>query len=129
MPTLNCRRNYSRSIMKKVSHLLEISHTYYAIESGAAVVCGGKAIHTLHQGHQPQKNKPQRSASQDPTAHVHTLLAVTTALYGMLSAKAVLKKATGMQSAAVLVLPASNPLSPMELRRLPSLMLWKGEES
>ena len=57
-----------------------------------------------------------------PTASVHTLLAMTTALYGMPSAKAVLKKVTVVQSAAALVLLdmlANNSLSPMELRRHP----------
>ena len=44
---------------------------------------------------------------------------MTTALNKMLSTRAVLKKVTGMQSAAVLVLRANNPLSPMELRRPP----------
>ena len=29
-------------------------------------MCAGKAIHALCQGHQPQKNKPQKSASQCP---------------------------------------------------------------
>ena len=48
---------------KKVSHLLEISCTYYAIESRAAAMCAGKAIHALLQGHQLQKNKPQKSVS------------------------------------------------------------------
>ena len=54
---------------KKVSHLLEISCIYYAIESGAAVMCASKAIHALCQGCQPQKNKPQKCA---PTAPIHT---------------------------------------------------------
>ena len=51
---------------KKVSDLLEISHMYYAIESGVAAMCTGKAIHTLCQGHQPQKNKPQKFTPQCP---------------------------------------------------------------
>ena len=51
---------------KKVSDLLEISHMYYAVESGVAVMCAGKATHALHQGHQPQKNKPQKCAPQCP---------------------------------------------------------------
>ena len=49
---------------KKISHLLEISCTYYAIESRAAVMCAGKAIHPLHQGHQPKRNKPQKCTPQ-----------------------------------------------------------------
>ena len=116
MLTLSCRRNSSKSVTRKVSHLLEISHTYYTIESGVGAMCAGKAIHALHQGHQPQKNKALHSAS---TAPIHALLAVTTALCIMLSARALLKKVTGMQSAASLVLPANKPLSLMELRRPP----------
>ena len=54
-----------------------------------------------------------------PTAPIHTPLAMTTALHGMLSAKAVPKKVTGKQSATALVLLANNPLSPMEPRRPP----------
>ena len=49
---------------KKVSHLLEISCMYYAVESGVAAMCAGKAIHALHQGNQPQKKKPQKCAPQ-----------------------------------------------------------------
>ena len=63
MLTSSCRRNFSRSIMEKVSHLLEISHMYYTTESGVAAMCASKAIHALLQGHQPQKKKPQKSTS------------------------------------------------------------------
>ena len=102
-----------------MSHLLEISHTYYAIESGAAAMCAGRAIHALCQGCQPQKNKPPKFTSQCPNCtHSHSL-AMTTTLCRTPSARAVQKKVTGMQSAAVLVLPANNPLSPIELRRPP----------
>ena len=82
---------------------------YYAIESGTTAMCAGKAIHALHQGHQAQKKTHRSPLHSAPTAPVHTLLAVTTALYRMLSARAVLKKVTGMQSAAALVLLANNP--------------------
>ena len=51
---------------RKVSDLLEISHMYYANELGAAAMCAGKAIHALHQGHQPQKSKPQKCIPQYP---------------------------------------------------------------
>ena len=55
-----------------MSHLLEISHTYYAVESGAAVMFTGKAIDALCQDHQPQKNRLQKSASQCPNCtHSH----------------------------------------------------------
>ena len=51
---------------KKVSNLLEISCTYYAIESKAAAMCAGKAIHALCQGHKPQKSKPEKCTPQCP---------------------------------------------------------------
>ena len=38
---------------KGVSHPLEICHTYYAVESGAAALCAGKTIHALQKSHQP----------------------------------------------------------------------------
>ena len=45
---------------------------YYTVESGAAAMCAGKAIHALHQGHQPHKNKPQKSTSWCPICtHSH----------------------------------------------------------
>ena len=59
---------------KKVSDLLEICCTYYAIESEAAAMCAGKAIHALCQGHQPQKSKPQKCTKQCPNctcSHSH----------------------------------------------------------
>ena len=45
---------------KKVSDPLEISCTYYAIESGVVAMCAGKAIHALHWDHKPQKTNPQK---------------------------------------------------------------------
>ena len=58
---------------KKVSDLLEISHTYYAIESGVAAMCASKAIHALHQGHQPQKSKQEKCTPQCPNCtHSHS---------------------------------------------------------
>ena len=36
-------------------------------------MCAGKAIHTLHQGHQPQKNKAQKCTPQCPNCtHAHS---------------------------------------------------------
>ena len=95
---------------KKVSHLLEISHTYYAIESGAAAMCAGKAIHALCQGCQPQKNKPQKSTSQCPNCtHSHPPGHDNCPVWNAIC-KGCSKKVTGMQSAAALVLLANNPL-------------------
>ena len=106
-------------LWKKVSHLLEISHTYYAVESGVAAMHAGKAIHALWQGHQPQKNKPQKFTSQCPKCtHSHPPGHDSCLAWNVIC-KGCSKKVTGMQSAAVLVLLANNPLSLMELRRPP----------
>ena len=48
---------------KGVSHLLGMCHTYYAIESGAAVMCAGKTINAVQKSHQPQQ-QPQKCPSQ-----------------------------------------------------------------
>ena len=48
---------------KGVSHLLEICHTYYTIEFGAAAMCAGKTINAVQKSDQPQK-QPQRHPSQ-----------------------------------------------------------------
>ena len=117
MSTLSCRRNSSKSVVKKVSHLLQISHTYYAVESGVAAMHAGKAIHALHKGCQPQKNKPQKSASHCPNcAHSHHPGYDNCPAWNAIC-KCCSEKVTGMQSATVLALLANNPLSPMELRR------------
>ena len=104
-----------------MSYLLEISCTYYAVESRAAAMCADKTIHALCQGCQLQKNKPQKSTLQCPNCTCSHPLAMTTALCRMPAARDVLKKVTGMPSATVLVLPANNPLSLIELRR-PSII-------
>ena len=80
------------SCEKKVSHLLEISHTYYTIESGAAAMCASKAIDNLCQGHQAQKNKPQKC----PSCTCSHPLAMPTDLCRTPSARDVLKKVTGI---------------------------------
>ena len=92
---------------------------YYIIESGSAVMCAGKTIQVLCQGHQPQKNKLQMSTSQCPqllpfTPPGHDNYPAWNAI-----CKSCSEKVTGMQSATVLVLPVNNPLSLMELRGLP----------
>ena len=33
---------------KRVSHLLEICRTYYAVESGVAAICAGHVVHAVH---------------------------------------------------------------------------------
>ena len=109
---------------EKVSHLLEISHTYYAIESEAAAMCAGKAIHALCQGHLPQK-KATKVHFTVLQLHLftppgHDNFPAWNAIW-----KGCSKKVTGMQSAAALVLPANNPLSLIEMRRPPIIDAMK----
>ena len=77
-------------------------------------MCADKVIHALCQGHQPIKTNHKSPLNSAPTAPIYTFLAMTTALCGVLSARAGPKKVTGMQSATALVLPANNSLSLME---------------
>ena len=65
---------------KRVSHLLEICRTYYAVESAVAAMCVGHVVHAVHhacQTHDPSNWHPTHCT---PTAPVNTLLAETTAL-------------------------------------------------
>ena len=99
MPTLSWGRNSSRSIMQKKCHIywrLVIHVTPLSLEWLQCVLVkpstpSAKAI-------SPRKTSHKSPLLSAPTAPVHTLLAMATALHGMLSAKAVLKKVTGMQS-------------------------------
>ena len=129
MLTLSCRRNSSRSIVKKdyiywrlVVHIMPLSLEQLQCVLVKPSMPSTKAV-------SPRKTSHKSPLHSPPTAPIHTFLAVTTALCGMPSAGAVLKRVTGMQSATALVLLANIPLSLMELRRPPSSMLWKGEES
>ena len=120
MLTLSCGRNSSRSIMRKKYHIYWRLVTCTMLLSPEQLQCvlvkpympSAKAINPRRTSHR----SPLHSA---PTAPIHTPLAMTTALHGMPSAKAVLKRVTGMQSATALALLANNPLSLMELRRPP----------
>ena len=40
-----CKQLLKVSCDKRVSHLLEICRTYYAVESGVAVMCAGHVVH------------------------------------------------------------------------------------
>ena len=102
---------------------------YYTIEFGAAVMCAGKAIHALCQGHQPHKNKPQKLASQCPNCTDSHPPGFDNCPVWNAICKGCSKKVTGMQSATVLVLVANNTPSLMELRKPRLSTLWKGEES
>ena len=130
MLTSSCGRNSSKSIMIKRCHIywrLVICIMPLSLEQLWCVLTkpsmlSAKAV-------SPIKSLYISPLPSAPTAPICTLLAMTTAPCRVLSARAVIKKVTGMQSAAALVLPACKPLSPMEVRSPPLLMLWKGEES
>ena len=53
---------------------------YYAIESGAAAMCAGKAIHPSSKAVSPRKTSHKSPLHSAPTAPIHTLLAMTTTL-------------------------------------------------
>ena len=120
IPTLSCRRNSSRSVVRKRYHIywrLVICIMPLSPEQLQCVLVkpympSAKAI-------SPRKTSHKSLPHSAPTVPIHTPLAMTTALHRMPSAQAALKKVTGMQSATVLVLLANNPLSLMELRRPP----------
>ena len=122
MLTLSCRRNSSRSIMIKrcpiywrsVIHITPVSLEQLWCVLAKPSILSAKAIN-------PRKTSHKSPLHSAPTAPIHTFPTVTTALCRMSSVNAVLKKVTGRQSATVLVLPANNPLSLMELRRPPTV--------
>ena len=100
---------------KKVSDLSEISCTYYAIESRAAAMCAGKAIHALCQDCQPQKIKPQKCIQPCPNCtHSHSPGCDKCPTWNA-TCNSCSKEATGMQSARALALQANMLLSLMEL--------------
>ena len=57
---------------KKVSHVLEICRTYYAVESGAAAMCMGHAVHTVCHTCKTHDPKAQMSYAPCPNCtHQH----------------------------------------------------------
>ena len=56
---------------KGVSHLLEICHTYYAIESEAAAMCAGKTINVVWRCHQPEKQPQEHPSQCQNSTHQH----------------------------------------------------------
>ena len=110
MPTSSCGRNSSRSVVRKRCHI------YWRL-----------VIHTLYQGCQPQKNKPQKPASQCPNyTHSHLPSHDNCPAWNAIC-KTCSKKGHWHASATVLVLLANNPLSPMELRRPPIINAMERE--
>ena len=120
MLTLSCGRISSRSVVIKrchtywrlVIHIMPLTLKQLQCVLVKPSTSSAKAISPIKTNHK----SPHHSA---PTAPIHTFLAMTTALHGVVSARAVPKKITGMQSATALMLPANKPLSLMELRRPP----------
>ena len=51
---------------KRVSHLLEICRTYYAVESGVAAMCAGHVVHAVCHTCQAHNSKPQTSYAPCP---------------------------------------------------------------
>ena len=51
---------------KRVSHLLEICRTYYAVESGVAAMCAGHVVHAVHHTHQTHDPIPLTSYTPCP---------------------------------------------------------------
>ena len=72
MLTSSCRRNSSRSVIRKRCHIYWrlVVHMYYTVESGASCNVSWKShTHALWQGHQPWTNKPQKSNFTVPQLH------------------------------------------------------------
>ena len=118
MPTLSCGRNSSKLVMRKRCH------NYWGLVICIMSLNLEPLLCVLVKPHMPSTKaiNPRETNHKSlfhnaPTAPIHTLLAMTTALHGMPSARAVVEKVTGKHSAAALVLLANNPLSMMELRK------------
>ena len=61
-----CKQLLKVSHDKKVSCLLEICRIYYAVESGAAAMCAGHAVHAVCHTNQAHKPKLQTSYALCP---------------------------------------------------------------
>ena len=61
-----CKQLLKVSCNKRVSHLLEICRTYYAVESGAAAMCAGHVVHAVCHAHQTHDPKPLTSYTSCP---------------------------------------------------------------
>ena len=61
-----CKQLLKVSHDKRVSHLLEICRTYYAVESGMAAMCEGHVAHAVHHTHQTHDPKPLTSYTPCP---------------------------------------------------------------
>ena len=67
-----CKQLLKVSHDKRVSHLLEICRTYYAVESGVAAMCSGHVVHAVHHAHQTYDPKLLTSYTPCPNCtHQH----------------------------------------------------------
>ena len=97
MLTLSWGRNSSRSVMTKKYHIYWRSVTHIMLLSLDQLQCVPVKPSTPSAKAVSPRRTSQRSAPHNAAAApVHTPLAMTTALHGMPSTKAVPKKATGM---------------------------------
>ena len=61
-----CKQLLKVSHDKRVSHLLEICRTHYAVESGAAAMCVGQVVHAVSHACQTHDLKPLTSYTPCP---------------------------------------------------------------
>ena len=67
-----CKQLLKVSCDKRVSHLLEICRTYYAVESGVAAMCAGHVVHAVCHAHQSHDHKALTSYKPCPNlTHQH----------------------------------------------------------
>ena len=76
---------------KRVLHLLEICKTYYAVESGAAAMCAGHAVHGICHTARHMILSCRHHMHHAPTAPINTLPVDTTALLRIQHVKVVEK--------------------------------------
>ena len=111
-----CKKLLKVSHDKRVSHLLEICRTYYAVESGVAAMCMGHVVHAVCHTHQTHDPKPLISYTPCPNCTCQHPPVETTALPMTHHAKVVGKRVTGKQNVTALTplvckQPDINPIS------------------
>ena len=106
-----CKQLLKVSHDKRVSHLLEICRTYYAVESGVAAMCVGHNVHAVHHACQTHDPKPLTSYTLCPNCTHQHLMVDTTALLVTLHAKVLERRVTGEQNAeAATTLVHNHPI-------------------
>ena len=125
-----CKQLLKVSHDKKVLHLLEICRTYYAVESRAAAMCVGHAVHAVCHTCQAHDSRPQTSHAPCPNCtHQHAPRRHNCPAQDS-SCKGCGKKVTGKQNAAALaplvckhpIINSSSRVAKRgEIHRLPKL--------